>query len=106
MESDVGANGEAGCCMATLTGSGMVIDTSNCTDSDGNPIPVSADNFRNMRYMFLTQKNLSRWLQRAQFYGIPITGGSGGNVTVGGMRRFDCNQTECIRDGDDEIDPQ
>lgn len=106
MESDVGANGEAGYCMATLAGSGMVIDTSNCTDSDGNPIPVSADNFRNMRYMFLTQKNLSRWLQRAQFYGIPITGGSGGNVTVGGMRRFDCNQTECIRHGDDETDPQ
>ena len=104
MESDVGANGEAGYCMATLTGSGVIIDTNSCTDSDGNPIPVSAENFRNVSFLFLSQNNLERWLQRARLFGIPITG-AGGNVTVGGMRRYDCNQAECVRDDDDESDP-
>ncbi len=105
MDSDVGANGEAGYCMATLTGSGVIIDASSCTDSDGNPIPVSAESFRNVSFLFLTQNNLERWLQRARFYGIPVTGGGGGSVSVGEMRRYDCNQAECVRD-DGESDPQ
>lgn len=71
-------------------------DWSTFRDSDGNPIPATAEDMPpGTGFVFDNEGNLQRFLSRAMMFGIPITGPGGGGTRVVCIR--DAGGITCTR---------
>lgn len=92
LSNDSSGGREKGYCIGALTNTELVIDTDQCTDSDGNPIPTLA-NLTIRRYVFTSTSNHLNMINRLRATGRTVH--LGGIATVGELKEIDCNAKDC-----------
>lgn len=94
LDNDASGGQEKAYCIGKLTDVGFVVDTDQCFDSDGNPIPtVSNPRFQDV-YLFNSIVNQRSMISRLQSLGRPVRGG--GTVIVGQPGRVECGSRDCV----------